>query len=59
MIHLRLEEQEKQILDEVLTSYLSDLSYEIANTDKQDFREQLKARRTVLEKIKKVLEQGQ
>ena len=59
MIHLHLEEQEKQILDEVLTSYLSDLSYEIANTDKQDFREQLKARRTVLEKIKKVLEQGE
>ena len=59
MIHLDLDEQEKQILDIALTSYLSDLSYEIADTDKQDFREQLKARRVVLEKIKGALEQAQ
>jgi hypothetical protein len=59
MIHLDLDEQEKQILDIALTSYLSDLSYEIADTDKQDYREQLKARRAVLEKIKEALEQAQ
>lgn len=59
MIHLDLDEQEKQILDIALTSYLSDLSYEIADTDKQDYREQLKARRVVLEKIKGALEQAQ
>jgi hypothetical protein len=58
MIHLDLDEQEKQILDETLQSYLSDLSYEIADTDKQDFREMLKARRAVLQKIKETLEQA-
>jgi len=59
MIHLDLDEQEKQILDETLTNFLSSLSYEIADTDQQDYREQLKARRTVLEKIKGALEQAQ
>lgn len=59
MIHLDLDEKEKQILDETLKSYLSDLSYEIADTDQQDFREQLKSRRAVLEKIKGALEQAQ
>lgn len=58
MIHLELNEQERQILDETLKSYLSDLSCEIADTDLHDFREELKARRAVLEKIKKVLEQS-
>lgn len=58
MIHLDLDEQERQILDETLQSYLSDLSYEIADTDKQDFRDQLKARRAVLVKIKEALEQA-
>lgn len=56
MIHLDLDEQERLILDETLLSYLSDLSYEIANTDQYDFRERLKAKRAVLEKIKDALE---
>ena len=51
MIHLDLDSTEQKILLETLESYLSDLSYEIADTDKFDFREQLKARRTVLNKI--------
>jgi hypothetical protein len=58
MIHLDLDDQEKEILDETLKSYLSDLSYEIADTDAQEYREQLKARRAVLEKIKTALEQA-
>ena len=58
MINLQLNDQESLILTETLQSFLSDLSYEISNTDLQDYREQLKARRIVLEKIKNVLEQG-
>jgi hypothetical protein len=57
MIHLDLDDEEKEILDETLRSYLSDLSYEIADTDNQNYRDQLKARRAVLEKIKSALEQ--
>ena len=57
MIHLDLDEQERQILDETLQSYLSDLSYEIADTDQQDYRDQLKAKRAVLTKIKEALDQ--
>ncbi len=56
MVRLDLDEQERQILDETLKSYLSDLSYEIADTDQKDYRDQLKARRAVLEKIKNALE---
>lgn len=58
MIHLDLDDQEREILDETLKSYLSDLSYEIADTDSQDYREQLKARRVVLEKIKAALDEA-
>ncbi len=58
MINLELNDQELLILNETLQNYLSDLSYEISNTDLQNYREQLKARRVVLEKIKNALEQA-
>ena len=58
MIQIELSDQEKQILEETLQSYLSDLSYEIADTDQYDFREQLKAKRAILEKIKEALTKG-
>jgi hypothetical protein len=58
MIHLDLDEQEQQILDETLKSYLSDLSCEIADTDNKDYRENLKARRVVLQKIMDALEKS-
>jgi hypothetical protein len=51
MIHLDLDALEQKTLMETLESYLSDLSYEIADTDQFDFREQLKAKRQVLSKI--------
>ncbi len=51
MYHLDLDEQEKEILLNTLESYLSDLRYEIADTDRLEFREQLKTRKAVLEKI--------
>ena len=58
MIHIDLNEQERKILDETLQSYLSDLSYEISDTDDLDFREALKVRRSVLEKIKDAVEKA-
>ena len=58
MINLDLNDQELLILTETLESFLSDLSYEISNTDLKDYREQLKDRRVVLEKIKNTLEQA-
>jgi len=58
MINIELNDQELLILNETLQNYLSDLSYEISNTDLQNYREQLKARRVVLEKIKNALEQA-
>ena len=58
MVNLELSDQELLILTETLQSFLSDLSYEISNTALHDYREQLKARRAVLEKIKNELEQA-
>lgn len=58
MIHLDLDEKEREILGETLRSYLSDLRYEIGDTDRQDFRERLKDRKAVLEKIQAALEDG-
>jgi hypothetical protein len=55
MIHLDLDEQEREVLSKVLLNYLSDLSYEIADTDSLDFRNELKAKRAVLEKIQQAL----
>ena len=51
MIHLDLDATEQKILADTLQSYLSDLSYEIADTDRMEFREELKAKRDVLNKI--------
>ena len=46
-----LSDSEAEILSDVLENYLSDLSMEITDTDSMDFREKLKARRTVIQKI--------
>ncbi len=51
MIHLDLDSNEKEVLSAALKSYLSDLSYEIADTDKMSFREALKAKRDILKKV--------
>jgi len=58
MIHLDLTSEEQEVLRNTLESYLSDLRYEIADTDTQEFREQLKAKKTVLEKILAALQAG-
>lgn len=51
MIQLTLDEREARILAEVLQSYLSDLRMEIADTDRMDFREMLKEREAVLNRL--------
>lgn len=51
MIHLDLDATERKVLAETLQSYLTDLSVEIADTDRFEFREALKARRDILNKV--------
>jgi hypothetical protein len=51
MIRIELTESEAATLQDVLDSYLSDLRMEIADTDRMDFREELKKRKTVLEDV--------
>ncbi len=55
MIQLDLNDQEREVLIEVLESYLSDLRMEIADTDRMDFRDMLKARKQVLLKVVEML----
>jgi hypothetical protein len=54
-INITLTENEKEVLAEALESYLSELGMEITDTDQMDYREKLKARRTVIQKILKDL----
>lgn len=51
MIHLDLSETEREIMVGVLDSYLSDLRMEIADTDRQDFRDMLKERKGAITKV--------
>ena len=55
MIHLELADDEALLLSEVLESTLSNLSYEISDTDTKEFRDGLKAKRDVLVKVKEAL----
>jgi predicted RNA binding protein with dsRBD fold (UPF0201 family) len=55
MVHLELTPEEAEVLAEALTSYLSDLRMEIADTDRMDFREGLKANKEVLNRIVEAL----
>ena len=58
MIHIDLDNTERSILMQTLESYLSDLSFEIADTDRMEFREELKAKRQVLNKILEAVKQA-
>jgi hypothetical protein len=51
MLDLELTATEEVILRDILTSEISDLRDEIAHTDSLEFREGLKERRRVLEKV--------
>ena len=59
MIQLSLDEEERQALSVTLKSYLSNMSYEIANTDRMTFREELKAKRDLLQKVLDAVENNQ
>ncbi|MDH3497181.1 MAG: hypothetical protein OER21_10480 [Gemmatimonadota bacterium] len=51
MLELDLSSQEQDTLRHVLESYLSDLRMEIADTDRQEFRDMLKGRKAVIQKV--------
>ena len=55
MVHLDLADDEARLLSEFIESMLSNLSYEISDTDTKDFRDALKAKRDVLVKVKEAL----
>lgn len=58
MIHLDLNAEEKEALIGVLESYLSDLRYEIADTDSMDYRNELKQKKDLLQKLLLALQQA-
>lgn len=51
MARLDLDELEAATLSEVLEDYVSDLRMEIANTDSQEVRDELKERESVLKRV--------
>ena len=51
MLTLDLSASEQAVLRQVLEDAVSELGMEIAATDSKDFRDDLKARREVLEKV--------
>lgn len=55
-IQLDLSAAEVKILNEVLESDLSDLRMEIADTDRQEFRDMLKGRKEAIQKVLDTLE---
>jgi hypothetical protein len=59
MVQLVLTAEEAALLSEILTSYLSDLRMEIADTDAKDFREALKQREAFLKRLLQTLSQEQ
>ncbi len=48
MIQIDINDDEAGVLREILASDLSELGYEIANTDSKDFRDVLKTRQDLL-----------
>ena len=58
MIHVRLSAEERDLLLEVLESYVSDARMEIADTDSTEFKAQLKARKEMLKSILDTLRKG-
>jgi len=58
MIHLNLNIEEREAIINVLESYLSNLRYEIADTDNMKFRNGLKERKVLLTKLLNTLKQS-
>lgn len=57
MVRLELDRQQAEMLREMLESYLGDLRMEISQTDRLDFREDLKKREVLLKELIARLEQ--
>lgn len=55
MLHLNITHEENEILIDAIESYLSELRMEISDTDLRDFKEKLKHRRDVLQKVLEAL----
>ncbi|HON37310.1 MAG: hypothetical protein ACOX3E_13485 [Desulfomonilia bacterium] len=56
MFSVDLTAEEKDVLHNMLSNYVSDLRMEIADTDRQDFREMIKKQKEILQKIIDALE---
>jgi hypothetical protein len=56
MVQLTLTDQDAATLKRALETYLSDLRMEVADTDAQDFREDLKQEESVIKRLVEQLE---
>ncbi|MEK7990700.1 MAG: hypothetical protein VSS52_006810 [Thiotrichaceae bacterium] len=54
---IELTEEEKEILKDLSASELSELRFEIADTDRKDFRDMLKRKEVLLKRIIAQLEE--
>ncbi len=59
MIQLTLTDTDASTLIDILTSYLSDLRMEIADTEQIDFRQRLKEEEIIIKKILVMLTERQ
>ncbi|MEW5707975.1 MAG: hypothetical protein AB1830_03590 [Pseudomonadota bacterium] len=55
MTQLELSPEEREVLIEVLESFLSDLRMEIADTERLAFRERLKSREQIIKRLLEAL----
>jgi hypothetical protein len=55
MLTMQLNVKETEVLTEALTSYLSELRMEIADTDSKDFRDHLKGNEEILNQVVQML----
>jgi hypothetical protein len=58
MVQLKITEEERELLMELLENDISDLRMEIADTDRREYREMLKNREALMKKIQQRLEQA-
>ena len=57
MVSIDLSSDEKRVLVEVLTTCISNLRMEICDTDRKDFREEIKERKELLMKVVTALQE--
>jgi hypothetical protein len=58
MIQLTVTEEERELLVDILENDISDLRMEIADTDRQEYRNMLKNREVLMKNIQGKLEQA-